>query len=211
MQGHDTFDKTFASKYNGSIQLVKKDGEYTVLVDGIVESGPEIEMLWDEAIYKLVQQESLENVLILGFGAGSVVPGLRRLYPNCKIFGVEIDPVIIKLAQKYFPHNLEQVTLENTDAGSCIHRLYKSLPKQNAKPLYDLIIVDCYIGDREQDNLKTINFLRRLKKIGRQVLYNQLFVMKSRDEMKKIMFLKDLDTHYTVRVLKLKYNMIIAF
>jgi len=83
--------------------------------------------------------------------------------------------------------------------------------RPNMKQLYDLILVDCYIGRQEPKSTKTIKFLVHLKQLGKHVLFNQLFIPHNPQEMEKIAFLKQLDRYYPVKALKLSYNIIIEF
>ncbi len=196
----------FSSKYNGIIEVIKGLSGYNLLVSDVTQSGDDIEIIWDEALEKLISKETqLNSVLILGFGAGSIVAPLRRLWPEVKITGVEIDPVMIKIANRYFPENLAEVEVIRGDALSFIERCLKN------NLSFDLIVVDCYIGDTEPESIKKIDTLKDLKKITKNVLLNQLFLPDSPSEMSKIGFLKELDKIYPVRALKLSYNIIITF
>ncbi|MFH0894245.1 MAG: hypothetical protein V2A54_07405, partial [Bacteroidota bacterium] len=46
---------------------------------------------------------NIKNTLILGFGAGSVASLLQEKFNiDCAITGVELDPEVIRLGEKYF-------------------------------------------------------------------------------------------------------------
>ncbi len=196
--------KKFTSQYNNQIELIKKYGKYSVLVDTYIQSGPEIENLWSEAFEKLLPESQIHNVLILGFGAGSIMVPLKKRFPRLLVSAVEIDPVMIEIAQEYFSDNVKNVSITNADAVAFIDSM-------NKKTMYDLVIVDCYIGGEEPEDLKTLKFLVNLRQIGKNVLLNQLFLPNDKTELRKIDFVKKLDKLYTVSAIKLPYNIILKY
>jgi spermidine synthase len=198
------FIKKFTSQFNNQIELVKNYGNYSLLVNTYIQSGPEIENLWSEAFDKLLPESQIHNVLILGFGAGSIMTPLKKRFPRLLVSAVEIDPVMIEIAQEYFPENVKSVSITNADAVAFINSLSK-------KTLYDLVIVDCYIGGKEPEDIKKLKFLVNLRQIGKNVLLNQLFLPNDKTELKKIDFIKKLDKLYTVSAIKLPYNIILKY
>lgn len=196
--------KTFSSTVNGTITLTQKHGACALLVDGFTQSGKDIEAIWYEAFEKLLPDAQIRNILILGFGAGSIMTPLKKRWPNALVSGIELDPVIIEIAQEYFPKNLSRVSITATDAVSFV----KGLPEQ---VVFDLVIVDCYIGGKQPEKSKTFDFLLSLKRISEYVIFNQVFLPGKRSEMEKISFLPLLDKTYPVKALKLPYNIIIGF
>ena len=196
--------QTFYSDYNDTINLVKKNGAYSIIVDKFEESGIEIEALWEEVFNKFEQQISLSNVLILGFGAGSIMKTFRKKYPLSKITGIEIDPEMIRIANDYFPENMKDVNVIITDAVSYINNL-------EDKVMYDLIVVDCYLGGTLFTGISNMQFLLKLKKIARRVLFNQVFLPHDKEELKKIEYLRKLDAVHKVKALKLPYNIILEY
>lgn len=202
MKKHDT--KKFSSKYNGEIELRKGKGGYMLIVDGFLQSGPGMEAIWNETFEKLLPDIKILNVLILGFGTGSVINPIRDRWPQSLISGIEIDPAIIQIAEEYFPDNTKRVSITNADAIDFVSKMEKKIT-------YDLIVVDCYIGGKQPENTKTLKFLVNLRQIGKHVIFNQLFLSNNINEMKKIEFLKNLDRLYPVKALKLPNNIIIGF
>ena len=196
--------KEFPSKYNGTIQLFQEDGALSVEVGGFVESGDPIEEIWKDVCTNFYEGENPDTILILGFGTGSIMKAIRDLWPSSQVTGIEIDPNMITIAKKYFPLNIKGVTLVTGNAVDYVRKL------PDTKSI-DLIIMDCYIGGTEPDNMKTLKFLRKLKRASKRVLLNQLFLPNQPAEMAKIDYLLELDTQYAVRILKLPYNMIIEY
>jgi spermidine synthase len=110
------------------------------------------------------------DVLILGFGAGSIASILIEEYgqqPN--IIGVEADPVVIHLAKTEFNcDRFESLEIENTTAEKFI---------SENKSQFDLIAVDVFVEANVPETCKTESFLRNLyaglKKNGR-VVFNEM-------------------------------------
>lgn len=111
-----------------------------------------------------------QNALILGFGAGSVAYILQKeLDFKGTITGVELDPQVIKLAEKYFSLNsLQNLKIEIDDAYSFIF-------KENKK--YDLIVVDLFIDHFIPEKFDKKEFLVQLEKLLEKrglLLYNRM-------------------------------------
>lgn len=64
----------------------------------------------------------LESLLILGLGGGSQVKLYNRAYEVKSIIGVEIDPLIIDIGQKYFSLNDPNLQIINTDAAAYLRQ-----------------------------------------------------------------------------------------
>ncbi len=99
--------------------------------------------------------QKIENVLVLGFGAGSVAWILQK-ENFCKghITGVEIDEEMIALAKKYFRlDDLENLDLHIEDAVEFLSKGTKQ---------YDLIVVDLFLDHRTPERFLTTVFLNNL-------------------------------------------------
>lgn len=194
----------YSSKENGKIEVVKGRTGYSVVVDDITQSGPDIEMLWSESFEKLTPDIQPAAILILGFGTGSIMVPIKNRWPDATVTAIELDQTMIKIARTYFPENLHQVNLSKRDGFKYIASIEKKIS-------FDLAIIDCYIGDSEPGDMKTLSFLQDLKKISHHVLLNQLFLSEKKTELRKIEFLSALDKLYPVKALKLPYNIIISY
>ncbi len=86
-------------------------------------------------------------MLVLGLGGGAVTKRWWRDYPDMTIDTVEIDPVVIDVAQRYFglPDD-ERIRVVNQDARRFV---------QESSAKYDVIIVDCYYADSLPSHLTT--------------------------------------------------------
>lgn len=99
--------------------------------------------------------QKIEDVLVLGFGAGSVAWILQK-ENHCKghITGVEIDKEVIALAKKHFRlDDLENLDLHIEDAAEFLSKETKQ---------YDLIVVDLFLDHRTPERFLTAVFLKNL-------------------------------------------------
>lgn len=88
-----------------------------------------------------INENPINDVLILGFGAGSVAHILQNDFKlDCHITGLEIDPVVLELGHKYFHTNSYKNTeIICADAFDFIQKDTK---------MYDLIVIDLFIETR---------------------------------------------------------------
>lgn len=82
----------------------------------------------------------IKSVLMAGLGGGSTQRSFQHYYPNIAVDTVEIDPVVVEAAQKYF-HLVESPTLRlhTNDAREFLRRSTSS---------YDVILMDAYATTR---------------------------------------------------------------
>jgi spermidine synthase len=132
------------SKINGEIKVIRALGLGTYIQAGnLTQSGGIIESMWKQTLKK-VRARGLEvkRCLILGLGGGTVVKLIHKNWPNAKIVGVDIDPVIVDLGKKYLRLDISKVDVKIADA----YRFTK-LQALTSKT-YDLVVVDLYNGDQ---------------------------------------------------------------
>jgi spermidine synthase len=150
-----------------------------------------------------ITKKEISSVLILGLGAGSIPVILRKdLHINAAITGVENDPIILKLARKYF--QFDQIQNLNIIEKEASEFLYANTQT------FDLIIVDLGKQGTETASTETENFLFALKKTlnpSGMIIFNRQ--MKSKKEKHH---LKTLQTRFqsvfgTIRVIKVRENL----
>ncbi len=92
-----------------------------------------------------------ERVLLLGLGGGTMVGQLRHDYPEMYIDAVEIDPVVIDVAERYFalPSD-ERIRVFEDDARRYVQRTPET---------YDIVVIDAYHADGIPAHLTTVEFL----------------------------------------------------
>ena len=99
----------------------------------------------------------IRDVLIVGGGGGVVPTIFRESYPAVSIDVVEIDPVVVAVAEKWFDlkPDEERLRVHVQDGRMYIH---------NSKGRFDLIILDAYTaGGRVPFHLTTKEFLTEVR------------------------------------------------
>jgi spermidine synthase len=107
--------------------------------------------LWDLLVMPalLVPRTQLRRVLVLGVGGGAVLRRISDLFGEPHIVGVELDPVHLTLARRYFGLDRVNVELVTANAGDWL-KSYKGAP-------FDLIVDDLF-GDIEGDAQRAVKF-----------------------------------------------------
>lgn len=101
-----------------------------------------------------------KRVLMIGLGGGTLVEVLHWFYPNTSIDVVEIDPVVVKMAKRYFGFVESPKVKVNTQDGRVFVKR-----AQLAQAQYDLIILDAFNGDYIPPHLMTQEFLNEVREI----------------------------------------------
>ncbi|MGA3291850.1 MAG: fused MFS/spermidine synthase [Candidatus Microgenomates bacterium] len=178
------------SKYNGNLRVINTFGMGTYIqADGLTQSGGIVETIWRQTIKKVKSKKpKAKNCLILGLGGGTVAKLIKKNWPEVRIAGIEIDPIMIELGKKYL--GLDQLEVE-TKIGDAFQVNQKL---KNEK--FDLIIVDLYNGDKFPEKFGTENYIRFMRTIltsGGIVVFNRLYygdkrpeTVKFGDKLKKI-------------------------
>jgi spermidine synthase len=107
-------------------------------------------------------QPQPRRVLIVGLGGGAMVRFLTHHEPQVQIDAVEIDPVVVQLADKFFDvRSGGNVRVHTADAVKFV---------ESTTDRYDVILMDAFLrpsGDTDTTGvptrLKTLEFLGRLK------------------------------------------------
>lgn len=113
-----------------------------------------------ENFYKTFERiklyEKTEDVLILGFGLGSIPFMLENKFgKKYNYTGVELDDEVIYLASKYVLSSLKSdVLLIEADAINYIHQCTQA---------FDLICIDIFVDDQIPDVFLTTDFLNLVK------------------------------------------------
>ena len=150
------------SKNNGHLKVVKTFGMGTYIqAGGLTQSGGIVESIWKSTLKQIRNKnEEIRDILILGLGGGTLAKLLRKKYPNAKITGIEIDPIMIELGKKYLDLDKYNIDIKIQDA-------FKFLEKNTKK--YELIIVDTYLGD------KVVEIAGFNPVVARTIIFNRLY------------------------------------
>ena len=190
------------SKISGSIEIKEQLGKYTLHVQDLIQSGGMIKNIWGKVLGRISYKVySIQRVLVLGLGGGTVIQLIKARYPEAKIIGVEIDPEIIKISKNFFGlGKIENLKIVNADAIKWVADYDISYHRSR----FDLIIVDLYIGSKFPQEVASDEFLKNLKKLFSKkgiIIFNRL-VSPSEDlagfeeKLKKhFSFLKTIETH----------------
>lgn len=134
------------SAYN-YIQVLEKDGyTYLRLNEGqgihsvykpgeLDYGGPWQQFLAGPFFYKDTQPEDIRRMAIIGLAAGTTARQAAAVFPYVTIDGFEIDPEIIKVGEKYFGMDLNNLNIFIEDGRW-------GLTKSRSK--YEIIAVDAY-------------------------------------------------------------------
>jgi len=95
------------------------------------------------------------DVLFVGLGAGVMPRYFNKYYPNANVDAVEIDPVMVDVAKKFF-YFQENANLK-------VHTLDGRVYIKRTTNKYDMIFLDAYRGENIPFHLTTVEFLRELK------------------------------------------------
>ncbi len=129
------------SPINGLITVEKFMGKNRIVVSGFWQSGEYSKRVMNAALRKLSEsRKTIGNILLLGVGGGSAVQVINELFPNAQITGVDNDPYMIEIGKKYFDLGKRK----NLDI--IISDAYQFLLNCKRQKIYDLILVDLYIG-----------------------------------------------------------------
>jgi spermidine synthase len=128
-----------SSKFNPVLEVVRSGNKLILDAKSVNYSHGGLHRSFRQVFRKIrIDKLSVNNVLILGFGAGSVASILQHEYGfDCRITGVEIDPEVLKIGRQYFAlDSYSKLILIEDDAFHFI---------KNNRDKFDLIVVDLYI------------------------------------------------------------------
>ena len=163
--------ETAESGYNPYLNVIMKRGQYQLLTENAIYSYGELYDNFSKAFKRIdLDKLKINNVLILGFGLGSIPLMLETLFHKKYHYtAVEIDPEVLKLANKYTVCNLESsIEFHLSDAYT-----YASFSEEK----FDMICMDVFLDDIVPTELEQEDFLLALKKmlaLNGILLFNKL-------------------------------------
>ncbi len=96
-----------------------------------------------------------QRVLVLGLGGGIITKRFWHDYPQMKVDSVEIDPVVVDVARRYFAFPTDpRLRVFTQDARRYV---------QTTKDTYDIVVIDAYYADALPFHLTTQEFFRETK------------------------------------------------
>jgi len=163
------------SPISGEIKVTENSGIRRLVIGGFTQSqslrpdGYTGQYYWDKMVPEGFNLEKDSRVLILGLGGGTIAKIITRHAGPVTIDGVEIDPVIVELAKKYFSLNEPNINIIIADAKDFV---------KDARFKYNLICVDLFISDKVPPGVETTEFLERVRGLLKEsgvVMINKIF------------------------------------
>src|SRR4030067_1510957 len=162
---------SFSSKFNGTVTVID-DGEYRSLQfgsgsGGAIQSKIDLKnksrLLFNYTLCSTLgfilfrePKKEVEKVLKIGVGGGSLPRFIKRYYPQIHIDNVDIDPLIVDIARKYF------FVREGDGFKIYVEDGRKFI--ETVKTAYDMVILDAFGSDNEiPHQLTSIEFLHQVK------------------------------------------------
>ncbi|WP_417446095.1 spermidine synthase [Kangiella sp.] len=107
--------------------------------------------------------EDPKEILIIGLGGGVLANTFGELYPEAHITSVEIDPVVAKMAKKYFSYDDSKPNFEThiRDGRVFVKRALKDDKR------YDLILLDAFNSDYIPEHMMTKEYLEEVKELAK--------------------------------------------
>ena len=100
------------------------------------------------------------SVLIIGLGGGTLPRALRQLLPDVRIDVVEIDPAVVRVANRYFDFAASDKTrVIESDGRVYVKRALRTEQR------YDLIMLDAFDHEYIPEHLLTREFLQEVQSL----------------------------------------------
>jgi predicted O-methyltransferase YrrM len=159
------------TEHNPLLRVVEVQGRRRLDAVSVNYSRGSLERVLAETFDRLeLDRRDLRSVLLLGFGAGSAVVLLRQSHgAGVRFTAVEIDPVVIELARRWFQHARDP-GIEFVCRGAREH-------VEVAAGEHDLVLVDAFVDERIPAELQEPGFARGLARCiapGGLLVFNTL-------------------------------------
>ncbi len=104
-----------------------------------------------------------KEILIIGLGGGVLANTFGEVYPDAHITSVEIDPVVVKMAKKYFDYDDSKPNFEThvRDGRVFVKRALKDDKR------YDFILLDAFNSDYIPEHMMTKEYLEEVKELAK--------------------------------------------
>lgn len=161
------------SPFNGRIKVIKTLEGLRITVEEISQSGWLVEKVWNSALKRVKKDRpEIKSVAILGLGGGSAAKLVNKYWPDARITGIDIDPVMVELGKKYLGlSRMNSIKIAIEDAEEWID-------KNRGKKSFDLVLIDVYKGARIPEKFTTPDFIKKVNNIlkrGGIAAFNHLY------------------------------------
>ena len=160
-----------SSSHNPYLEVTLKKGRFQLSTANAIYSYSDLYDNFSEAFSRIKLDElPIENVLILGFGLGSIPIVLEKKFQKKYHYtAVEIDEEVLFLANKYaLPEIKSSIGMICADAYSFVMECFE---------VFDMINVDLFLDDKVPDQFEEDEFLKQLSRLLKKdgvLLYNRL-------------------------------------
>lgn len=151
--------KEIRSEVSGKLYVRRVGGKIVVDTDTVNYSHGSLHEVFRRAFKKInpFNNKDVHQVLVLGFGAGSIYQILRNEYQfTGTITGIELDPMMIHLFRELHSKEDPLLDLRQQDAFDFV---------QVGERQYDLIIIDIFIHDEVPDQFFRAEFLEATQRM----------------------------------------------
>jgi len=159
------------SEYNDILEVHLSKGRYQLCTSGAVYSYEDKYINFINTFNSLDWEKlNIERVLVLGLGLASVPQMLeQRFNKEFEYYAVEIDPEIIRLANKYILSDLKSpIQVFEMDAEIFV---------EISDELFDMIIIDIFDNDVVPEKFESAEFLQKTSELLANdgiILFNRL-------------------------------------
>lgn len=175
--------KIFPSKVSDQLELTWNNGKLVLDTKHTNYSYGNLQKVLRKGLLKIGKENinQMQSILILGVAGGSVIRTLTNEFQfQNKITGIEIDPVVLKIAEQYFKINeISNLELILADANVFVSQTTE---------IYDLIVIDIFQDCHMPDFLYSENFVSNIKKILKPkgyILFNTIVLNKTSEQKNK--------------------------
>lgn len=160
-----------ASDLNPDLQLGLKKGRYCLSTPNAIYSYADLYDNFSKSFHLLnIKEKDIREVLILGFGLGSIPFMLEKVFgKNCQFTGVEADELIAYWASEYVMDELNSpVQMNIADASFFV---------ETCEQKFDLIAMDIFVDNEIPIEFEEIHFLQNLNELLSDqglLMYNRL-------------------------------------
>jgi 2-polyprenyl-3-methyl-5-hydroxy-6-metoxy-1,4-benzoquinol methylase len=151
--------ETSESEYNPDLYVVMRNGRYQLCTANAIYSYGDLYDNFSKAFKKInLDTLAIENVLILGFGLGSIPIILEKMFHKKYHYtAVEIDAEVLRLANIYGVGDLKS----SMDFRVMDAYMYVAFCEEK----FDMICMDVFLDDTVPDEMEHDDFLLNLKEM----------------------------------------------
>ncbi|UFS69384.1 fused MFS/spermidine synthase [Geomonas sp. RF6] len=100
------------------------------------------------------------RILIIGLGGGTLATTLSAIFPEAEIDTVEIDPAVVRVAQRYFGFRVsDRVRVAEEDGRAFVRRAAREGES------FDIVMLDAFEQEYIPEHLLTREFLTEVKSV----------------------------------------------